>query len=249
MNDVLYSIAGILIPFAGTSLGSSLVFFMKKNMNEKFRKLTVGFAAGVMIAASVWSLIIPSVEMAENQGVIAWIPAAVGLISGAVFLLLINRVAEKFESKENGKKLNMLMFSVTLHNIPEGMAVGVVFAGFLSGNAGIALFEAIVLAIGIAIQNIPEGAIISMPLKIEGKSKGKAFLSGVLSGAVEPIAAFITVLLLNAVVPLLPYLLSFAAGAMIFVVAEELIPEMHEGKKSSLRSNWCNNWICTNDGT
>jgi len=234
VNDVLYSIAGILIPFAGTSLGSSLVFFMKKNMNEKFRKLTVGFAAGVMIAASVWSLIIPSVEMAESQGVIAWIPAAVGLISGAVFLLLINKLAEKFESKENGKKLNMLMFSVTLHNIPEGMAVGVVFAGFLSGNAGIALFEAIVLAIGIAIQNIPEGAIISMPLKTQGKSKGKAFLSGVLSGAVEPIAAFITVLLLNVVVPLLPYLLSFAAGAMIYVVVEELIPESQAGEHSNI---------------
>lgn len=234
MNDVIYSIAGILIPFFGTSLGSSLVFFMKKDMNDKFRKLTVGFAAGVMIAASVWSLIIPSVEMAENQGTIAWIPAAVGLICGAIFLLLINRLAEKFEAKENGKKLNMLMFSVTLHNIPEGMAVGVAFAGFLSGNAGIALFEAIVLAIGIAIQNIPEGAIISMPLKMEGKSKKKAFFSGVLSGIVEPIAAFITVLLLNIVVPLLPYLLSFAAGAMIFVVAEELIPEMHEGKKSAL---------------
>lgn len=147
MTGVLYSIAGILIPFIGTSLGSSLVFFMKKDMNEKFRKMTVGFAAGVMIAASVWSLIIPSVEMAENQGMVPWIPAAVGLILGVIFLLVINRIAEKYETKENGKKLNMLMFSVTLHNIPEGMAVGVVFAGFLSGNAGIALFEAIILAI------------------------------------------------------------------------------------------------------
>ena len=234
MNDILYSIAGILIPFIGTSLGSGLVFFMKKEMNEKFRKMTVGFAAGVMIAASVWSLIIPAVEMAESQGIIPWIPAAVGVIFGVVFLLVINKIAEKYETKENGKKLNMLMFSVTLHNIPEGMAVGVVFAGFLAGNAGIALFEALILAIGIAIQNIPEGAIISMPLKMKGESKRKAFLSGVLSGIVEPIAAFVTVLLLNIVVPLLPYLLSFAAGAMLFVVVEELVPEMHIGKKSAL---------------
>lgn len=249
MEDVINSIAGILIPFLGTSFGASLVFFMKKDMNEKFRKLIVGFAAGVMIAASVWSLIIPSVEMAETQGKIAWIPAAIGVISGVVFLLIINKVAGKFETKENGKKLNMLMFSVTLHNIPEGMAVGVVFAGFLAGNAGIALFEAIILALGIAIQNIPEGAIISMPLKMKGEQKGKAFTSGVLSGVVEPIAAFATVLLLNLVVPFLPYLLSFAAGAMIFVVAEELIPEMHEGQKSAIRSNRSNNRFCNHDGT
>lgn len=234
MTNVLYSIVGILIPFAGTSLGSALVFFLRKNINEKFQKTIVGFAAGVMIAASVWSLILPAVEMAENQNIIAWIPAAVGVISGVVFLLAINKIAEKFETGPNGKKLDMLIFSVTLHNIPEGMAVGVCFAGFLAGNAGIALLEAIVLAVGIAIQNIPEGAIISMPLKMEGASKKKAFISGVLSGIVEPISAFITVLLINFVVPILPYLLSFAAGAMIFVVVEELIPEMHNGKKSEL---------------
>ena len=187
-----------------------------------------------MIAASVWSLILPAVEMAENQNIIAWVPAAVGVILGVVFLLAINKIAEKFETGPNGKKLDMLIFSVTLHNIPEGMAVGVCFAGFLAGNAGIALLEAIVLAVGIAIQNIPEGAIISMPLKMEGASKKKAFISGVLSGIVEPISAFITVLLINFVVPILPYLLSFAAGAMIFVVVEELIPEMHNGKKSEL---------------
>ena len=233
MKDVLYTIAGIFIPFLGTSLGSGLVFFLKNNINEKFQKLMVGFAAGVMIAASVWSLIIPSVEMAEKQGQIAWLPAAVGLILGVAFLLLIGKIAEKYENKKDGKKLNMLLFSVTLHNIPEGMAVGVCFAGFLE-NAGIELFEAMVLAIGIAIQNIPEGAIISMPLKIEGESKKKAFIIGVLSGIVEPIGAFITILLINIVVPLLPYLLAFAAGAMIFVVVEELVPEMHIGKKSSL---------------
>lgn len=234
MENVLYSIAGILIPFAGTSLGSSLVFFLKKNMNEKFQKMMVGFAAGVMIAASVWSLILPAVEMAESQGSIAWLPAALGVASGVTFLILINKLAEKFEKQVNEKKLDMLIFSVTLHNIPEGMAVGVCFAGFLAGNAGIALFEAMILAIGIAIQNIPEGTIISMPLKMKGRSKKKAFLCGVLSGIVEPIAAFITILLLNIVVPILPYLLAFAAGAMIYVVAEELIPEMHGGKKSIL---------------
>lgn len=234
MNDVLYSIIGILIPFVGTSFGSGFVFFMKKNMSERFKKITVGFAAGVMIAASVWSLILPSVEMAENQNVLPWVPATVGLILGVVFLIIINNTAEKIESKKNGKKMNMLLFSVTLHNIPEGMAVGVSFAAFLAGNAGVELYEAMLLAIGIAIQNIPEGAIISMPLKMEGSSRTKAFIYGVLSGIVEPIAAFITVLMINIIVPVLPYLLSFAAGAMIYVVVEELVPEIHSGKKSFL---------------
>lgn len=234
MENILYSIIGILIPFIGTSFGSAFVFFLRKNMNEKFQKLMIGFASGVMIAASVWSLILPSVEMAEGNYHWVWIPAAVGFILGVIFLILVNRMAEKVESRKDGKKFNMLMFSVTLHNIPEGMAVGVCFAGFLAGNSGITLIEAVILAIGIAIQNIPEGAIISMPMKIEGSSKRKSFLAGVLSGIVEPIAAFVTILLLNMVVPLLPYLLSFAAGAMIYVVAEELIPEMHSGKKSSL---------------
>ena len=196
--------------------------------------MIVGFAAGVMIAASVWSLILPAVEMAENQGIIAWIPATIGFIIGVVFLIITNHVAEKIETNKNGKKLNMLLFSVTLHNIPEGMAVGVCFAGFLAGNAGIDLLEAMLLAIGIAIQNIPEGAIISMPLKMEGESKKRAFIYGVLSGIVEPISALITMLLLNIVVPLLPYLLSFAAGAMIYVVIEELVPEIHVGSKSKL---------------
>lgn len=233
MNNILYSIIGIMIPFIGTSLGSSFVFFLKKKMNEELQKITVGFAAGVMIAASIWSLIIPSVEMAEKEGMISFIPATVGFILGVLFLIIINKLAEKIEKKKNKKKLNMLMFSVTLHNIPEGMAVGVCFAGLLSGNAGIILAEAFALSIGIAIQNVPEGAIISMPLKLEGKSKGKSFLYGILSGIVEPIAALFTILLLNIVVPILPYLLSFAAGAMIYVVSEELIPEMHIGKKTS----------------
>ena len=234
MNNILYSMIGVMIPFIGTSLGSSLVFFLKKTMNEKVQKMIVGFAAGVMIAASVWSLILPAVEMAESQGVITWIPATIGFVAGVVFLLITNHIAENIEKKQNGKKLNMLLFSVTLHNIPEGMAVGVCFAGFLAGNAGIGLFEAMLLAIGIAIQNIPEGAIISMPLKMEGQSKKDAFMYGVLSGVVEPISAFITILLLNIIVPLLPYLLSFAAGAMIYVVIEELVPEIHTGNKSKL---------------
>ena len=234
VSNILYSIIGILIPFIGTSFGSAFVFFMKKDMNDKIQKMTVGFAAGVMIAASIWSLILPSVEMAENQNLIPWFPATLGLILGIVFLIVINKLAERLENKRNGKKLNMLLFSVTLHNIPEGMAVGVCFAGFLAQNAGIGLIEAMLLAIGIAIQNIPEGAIISMPLKMEGANKGKAFWYGVFSGIVEPISAVITVLLINIVVPLLPYLLSFAAGAMIYVVVEELIPEMHKKERSMM---------------
>lgn len=234
MSNVLYSIIGILVPFIGTSFGSSFVFFMKNNLSLKFKKIMVGFAAGVMIAASIWSLILPSVEMAEKQHIITWVPASFGLSAGVLFLMLINTFADKIEKKKNGKKLNMLLFSVTLHNIPEGMAVGVGFAAVLAGNSGIEMFEAMLLAIGIAIQNIPEGAIISMPLKMEGVSKKKAFIIGVLSGIVEPIAAILTIMLINIVVPLLPFLLAFAAGAMIYVVVEELIPEMQEGNKSLL---------------
>ena len=208
MNNILYSMIGVMIPFIGTSLGSSFVFFLKKIMNEKVQKIIVGFAAGVMIAASVWSLILPAVEMAEAQGIIAWIPPTIGFMVGVVFLIVTNYIAERIENKNNGKKLNMLLFSVTLHNIPEGMAVGVCFAGFLAGNTG--------------------------TLKMEGESKSRAFIYGVLSGIVEPISALITMLLLNIVVPLLPYLLSSAAGAMIYVVIEELIPEIHSGNRSNL---------------
>ena len=234
MKSKLYSIIGILIPLIGTMLGSSCVYFMRKNMSDRIKKILSGFASGVMIAASIWSLIIPSVDMSEKQGIISFIPASIGFILGVLFLIVINRIALNIERKKNGKRLNMLMFSVTLHNVPEGMAVGVCFAGYLSGNAGILLASAIILSIGIAVQNIPEGAIISMPLKMSGKSKNKAFILGALSGIVEQIGALITIFLLNIVVPVLPYLLSFAAGAMIYVVAEELIPEMNEGEKSSL---------------
>ena len=228
VENILYSIMGILIPFIGTSFGSFLVFFIKNKINSDFQKIIIGFAAGVMLAASIWSLIIPSIEMAEKQNIIKWIPATVGLIFGVVFLVIINNIAEKIENKKDGRKINMLLFSVTLHNIPEGMAVGVCFAAFLANNAGIGLVEAMLLSIGIALQNIPEGVIISLPLKMEKMKSKKAFFYGVLSGIVEPIAAFLTIILINIVVPILPYLLSFAAGAMIYVVIEELVPQMYK---------------------
>ena len=208
----------------------------------KCKKYYFGFASGVMIAASVWSLLIPSIDMAEEQGIVAWIPASLGFLLGIAFLLILDSViphlhlnSEKPEGvKAKLKKTTMMMLAVTLHNIPEGMAVGVVIAGALSQNSGITMAGALALAIGIAIQNFPEGAIISMPLKSEGVSKPKAFLYGTLSGIVEPIGAIITILLTNLVVPILPYLLSFAAGAMIYVVVEELIPEAQEGEHSNI---------------
>lgn len=233
---------GLSIPFLGTTLGAAMVFLMKEEMNKKVEKILLGFASGVMIAASVWSLLIPSIEMAETQGKVAWIPAAIGFLLGIVFLLVLDSVvphmhleSEKPEGKKSKlKKTTMMVFAVTLHNIPEGMAVGVTFAGALAQNAGITMAGAFALAVGIAIQNFPEGAIISMPLKSEGVSKPKAFLYGTLSGIVEPIGAIITILLTNAVVPILPYLLSFAAGAMIYVVVEELIPESQAGEHSNI---------------
>lgn len=239
MQNVLL---GILIPFIGTTLGSSLVFFMKNKINDKIQKFLLGFAAGVMIAASVWSLLLPSMNMAKEQGIVEWIPACVGFLLGILFLLLLDIIiphlhvsSTKPEGlKSNFKKTTMFFLAVTLHNIPEGMAAGVVFAGVLLDNVGLSFAGALALSIGIAIQNFPEGAIISMPLKAEGFSKPKAFFYGILSGIVEPIAALITILLTNLVVPILPYLLSFAAGAMVFVVVEELIPEMHENNKSVL---------------
>lgn len=233
---------GIMIPFLGTSLGAACVFFMKKSMNEMLQRILTGFAAGVMVAASVWSLLIPSLEQAEQMGKWSFLPAVAGFWFGILFLLLLNRIiphlhmnSEQAEGpKTKLQKTTMLVLAVTLHNIPEGMAVGVVYAGYLSGNESITAMGALALAIGIAIQNFPEGAIISMPLRAEGESKGKAFLGGVLSGAVEPIGALLTILAAGIIVPALPYLLSFAAGAMIYVVVEELIPEMSEGNHSNL---------------
>ena len=233
---------GLLIPFLGTTLGSAMVFFMKNSMDKKVEKILLGFASGVMMAASVWSLIIPAIDMAEEQRKIAWVPAATGFMFGILFLLILDTLiphlhldSDKPEGiKAKLKQTTMMVLAVTLHNIPEGMAVGVTFAGALIGNAGITMAGAFALAIGIGIQNFPEGAIISMPLKSEGMSKGKAFLYGTLSGIVEPIGAIITICLTNLVVPILPYLLSFAAGAMIYVVVEELIPESQVGEHSNI---------------
>ena len=236
----------LLVPFLGTTLGSATIFFMKDKINNKIQKLLLGFAAGVMIAASIWSLIIPSINMATEQGKKPWLPSAIGFLAGIVFLLILDSIiphihleTDKPEGiKAKLKKTTMLVFAVTLHNIPEGMAVGVVIAGALSQNTGITLAGAFALAIGIAIQNFPEGAIISMPLKSEGISKSKAFIYGTLSGIVEPIGAIITILLTNTVIPILPYILSFAAGAMIYVVVEELIPESQTGEHTNIGTIW-----------
>lgn len=232
---------GLLIPFLGTSLGSLMVFLIKDKMNPKVEKLLLGFASGVMIAASIFSLIIPSIEMATSQNIIAYLPASIGFLLGMGFLLLLDSIIPHLHNgsenpegiKSNLKKKTMMVFAITLHNIPEGMAVGVIFAGALASK-NISFAAALALSIGIAIQNFPEGAIVSLPLAIEGKSKPKAFLMGVGSGIVEPIAAVITILLSQVMIPILPYLLSFAAGAMIYVVVEELIPESQNGKHSNI---------------
>ncbi|MEE3343701.1 MAG: ZIP family metal transporter [Bacilli bacterium] len=233
---------GLMIPFIGTMLGAAMVFLMRNKINNKVEKVLLGFASGVMVAASVWSLLIPSIDMAREQKIIAWVPATVGFILGIIFLLVLDNIIPHLHirSKEPegiksklGKSM-MMVLAVTLHNIPEGMAVGVALAGAVSGNNSITMAGAIALSIGIAIQNFPEGAIISMPLKEEGNSKAKSFLYGTLSGIVEPIGGAITILLTSLVVPILPYLLSFAAGAMIYVVVEELIPESQIGKHSDL---------------
>lgn len=232
---------GIFIPFLGTTLGSACVFFMAKQMSNLVQKILLGFASGVMVAASVWSLLIPAIDMSDSLGKFAFMPAAVGFLLGIGFLLLLDHIVPHMhlDNKLEGtpsklKKTTMLVLAVTLHNIPEGMAVGVVFAGVLMGNAQVSLMGAIALSLGIAIQNFPEGAIISMPLKSEGVSKPKAFLYGTLSGIVEPIGAIITILLSKIVIPILPYLLAFAAGAMIYVVVEELIPEASQGDHSNI---------------
>ena len=233
---------GVLIPFLGTFLGAACVLFMKKELNFKIRKALTGFAAGVMVAASIWSLIIPSIEQSAHMGKLSFVPAFVGFWAGILFLLVLDCIIPHLHmngEKAEGpavklKKTTMLVLAVTLHNIPEGMAVGVVLAGYMTGNGNITAAGALALAVGIAIQNFPEGAIISMPLKAQGISKGKAFTYGAFSGAVEPIAALLTILCAELVVPALPYLLSFAAGAMIYVVVEELIPEMSEGEHSNV---------------
>ncbi|MCH3986436.1 MAG: ZIP family metal transporter [Lachnospiraceae bacterium] len=233
---------GVLIPFIGTTAGSACVFFMRKELSRLVQRSLTGFAAGVMVAASIWSLLIPAMEQAAPMGQLAFLPSVIGFWGGILFLLLLDHVIphlhmytdEAEGPKSSLAKTTMMVLAVTLHNIPEGMAVGVVYAGFLSGAAQISAGDALALSLGIAIQNFPEGAIISMPLHAQGSGKGKSFLGGFLSGAVEPIAAVLTILLAEVLIPAMPYLLSFAAGAMMYVVVEELIPEMSEGEHSNI---------------
>ncbi len=238
----MQAVYGILIPFFGTVLGAAGVFFMKDSLGDKVQRALTGFAAGVMVAASIWSLLIPAMEQASSMGKWAFLPAAIGFWAGILFLLLLDSLiphlhqhSQKAEGiSSNLKRTTMMILAVTLHNIPEGMAVGVVYAGYLSGLSDITAAGALALSLGIAIQNFPEGMIISLPLKAEGMHKGKAFAGGVLSGVVEPVGAVLTVLAASLVIPALPYLLSFAAGAMLYVVVEELIPEMSEGGHSNI---------------
>ena len=233
---------GILIPFLGTSLGAACVFFLKNTLRDGVQRALTGFAAGVMVAASVWSLLIPAMEQAADLGRLRFLPAFLGFWVGILFLLALDRIIPHLHAKSGQtegpksrlQRTTMMVLAVTLHNIPEGMAVGVVYAGFLSGSTNITAAGALALSLGIAIQNFPEGAIISLPLRAGGMKKGRAFVDGVLSGVVEPIGAVLTLLAARQIVPALPYLLSFAAGAMLYVVVEELIPEMSQGEHSDI---------------
>ena len=242
MENIGNIILGIMIPFAGTTLGAACVYFMKKGIRQNVEKGLLGFAAGVMVAASVWSLLIPSMNLSADLGCLAFLSAVTGFFCGTLFLLFLDGHVPHLHigcDEPEGpsctlKKNTMLVLAVTLHNIPEGMAVGVMFAGLLTANSGITLAGAFALSVGIAIQNFPEGAIISLPLKGEGMSSNRAFLYGTLSGVVEPVAAILTVLMYRVLAPVLPYLLAFAAGAMMYVVVEELIPETAEGEHSNI---------------
>lgn len=237
-----FVLIGILLPFLGTSLGAAFVLFMRNSMSEKLSTILMGFTSGVMMAAAVWSLLLPSIDMSAKMGIWSFVPAAAGFLSGIVFLLLLDRIIPHLHAKTNQmegpkihmKKVTMMVLAVTLHNIPEGMAVGVVFSECLSETAVVTLAGAYLLSFGIALQNVPEGAIVSMPLKNSGKSRGRAFGYGVLSGAVEPIGAAITILLTKQVENLLSYLLAFAAGAMVYVIVEELVPESSGGENSDM---------------
>lgn len=238
-KEIVY---GLLIPFLGTAAGAGCVFFMKRQMSDFLQRALAGFAAGVMVAASVWSLLIPAIEQSLEMGNWSFLPAAVGFWLGILFLLLLDHIIPHLHVNSNDaegpksklQRTTMLVLAVTLHNIPEGMAVGVVYAGFMTGSTKITAMGALALSIGIAIQNFPEGAIISMSLRAEGMKKRAAFSKGVLSGIVEPIGAVLTILAAGLVVPALPYLLGFAAGAMMYVVVEELIPELSQGKHSNV---------------
>ena len=232
----------VLLPFLGTIIGSGFVFFLKGQMNKKLQRALMGFAAGVMVAASIWSLIIPAMEQSGHMGKLAFLPAFIGVWGGVLFLLALDHMIPHLHINSECpegmqcelKKPTMLFFAVALHNLPEGMAVGVVAAGWLAGNEAISVSAALALAVGIAIQNVPEGAIISMPMRSDGMSRGRAFGYGAVSGVIEPIGAVITILLAALMVPILPYLLAFSAGAMLYVVVEELIPEMSEGEHSNI---------------
>ena len=235
-------VSGLLIPFLGTALGAACVFFLKKDLKTSVQRALSGFAGGVMVAASIWSLIVPAIDQCADRGSWAFLPAFIGFWLGILFLLLLDEVIPHLHvginqtegPRSRASRTLMMVLAVTLHNIPEGMAVGVVYAGLVSGSASITAGGALALALGIAIQNFPEGAIISMPLYAEGKSKGKSFILGMLSGAVEPVFGALTVLIAGLIVPAMPYFLSFAAGAMIYVVVEELIPEMSAGEHSNV---------------
>ena len=235
-------ISALLLPFLGTTIGAGFVFFLKGKMNRNLQRSLTGFASGVMVAASIWSLIIPAMDQSEHMGKLAFLPAFIGVWGGFLFLLLLDHLIPHLHINSdcpegthcNLGKSTMMVIAVALHNLPEGMAVGVVAAGWLMGNESISAAAALALALGIALQNLPEGAIISMPLKSNGMKRGKAFGYGVLSGVIEPIGAILTLLLADMVVPILPYLLSFSAGAMLYVVVEELIPEMSEGEHSNI---------------
>lgn len=233
---------GLMIPFIGTTLGAACVLFMRNELKPLIQKSLLGFAAGVMVAASVWSLLIPAMDMSEHMGKFAFVPAAAGFLLGIAFLLVLDRTIPHMhvgsDETEGLKcsldKSTMLILAVTIHNIPEGISSGAVFAGLLTDNANVTVAGAFALAIGIAVQNLPEGFIVSLPVRSEGGKRGKAFLYGMLSGVVEPIAGGITVLLAAYITPVLPYLLAFAAGAMIYVVVEELVPESAEGEHSNI---------------
>lgn len=232
----------ILIPFLGTLAGAAFVLFARGRMSGMLQKSLLGFASGVMVAASIWSLILPALEMSADMGKMSWVPAAVGIAAGMLFLLLLDNLIPHLHinsSEPEGMKTHlgrsaMLVLAVTLHNIPEGMAVGVVAAGAMAGDVAITMTGAMALSMGMALQNIPEGAIISLPLRAEGNTRRRSFLYGALSGVVEPIAAVATILLIDQMLPLMPYLLALAAGAMLYVVVEELIPEAQQGRHSNV---------------
>lgn len=226
---MIWTIIGVFIPFVGTTLGAAVAMLSRKNAGETASKLLIGFAAGVMLAASIWSLIMPSIELASKRGIVSFLPASIGFAVGVGALIALDLLLPSEPNAKSARQNKMLVLAVSVHNVPEGMAVGAIFAGLMAGGTEITFASAVSLSVGIALQNIPEGAIVAMPFLLDGKSKLKAFILGVLSGAVEPLAAFATIALYVVAVTILPYLLSFAAGAMTYVIVKELMPELKEG--------------------